>query len=102
MLNQCILVGKVLEINTSGDSSNVVISIARNYKEHGEDEYRTDEIAIVLTEHLQKTALEYLKVDATVGVKARIKSSEKMIANTPVKLHEIVAEKLTFINSRQE
>lgn len=102
MLNQCILVGRVISINNDNKDASMTLSIARNYKDPGEEEYGVDEIDIVLSNHLRATALEYLNENATVGVKARIKSEIVVIADKKVKLHKIIAEKLTFINTKEK
>lgn len=99
MLNQCILVGKVISINKEDKDVSITLSIARNYKEPSEEEYCIDELDIELSDHLSKTALEYLNEGATVGVKARIKSATIKLDNKPIKQHKIIAEKLTFINT---
>ncbi len=101
MLNQCILVGRVISINNDDQESSITLSIARNYKEDGEKEYATDEVDIELSDHLKRTALEYLGENATVGVKARIASLPITLANKQIKLHKIIAEKLTFINANK-
>jgi predicted DNA binding CopG/RHH family protein len=101
MLNQCILVGKVIGIKKDEEVAVMTLSIKRNYKEDGEKEYATDEVDIELSDHLKRTALEYLSEDATVGVKARIVSIPITIANKEIKLHKIIAEKLTFINTKK-
>jgi hypothetical protein len=98
MLNQCILVGKVININKEYKDVVITLSIARNYKDPGEKEYSVDELEIELSDHLSKTALEYLNEDATVGIKARINSATIELDNKPIKLHKIIAE-LTFINT---
>lgn len=99
MLNQCILVGKVIEIN-NGDAK-LTLSISRNYKEPGEEDYLEDEIEIVLSDNLQRTAREYIRVGATLGVKARIAQRLAKVGNEEIKVHAIQAEKLTFINSKE-
>jgi hypothetical protein len=101
MLNQCILVGKVIGIKKDGETAVMTLSIKRNYKDQGEDEYKCDELDIQLSDHLSATALEYLNENATVGVKARLKSISKIVANTEIKMHKIIAEKLTFINTKK-
>lgn len=102
MLNQCILVGKVVRINKADKNAVITLSIARNYKEPGEEEYSVDELDIELSKHLSETALEYLNEGATVGVKARINSATIELDNNPIKLHKIIAEKLTFINTNNQ
>ncbi len=101
MLNQCILVGKVLGIRKEQEVAVLTLNIARGYKEQGEYDYQVDELDIELSDHLNITALEYLKENATIGIKARIASRPKIIANSEIKLHTIIAEKLTFINSKK-
>ena len=101
MLNQCILVGKVISINKENKDIIITLSIARNYKEPGEEEYSIDEIDIELSNNLSKTALEYLNEDATVGVKARIAQRKHIVGETTIKVHTIIAEKLTFINTKK-
>ena len=101
MLNQCILVGKVIKINKENEDVVITLSIARGYKEPDVEEYGVDEVDVQLSNHLSKTALEYLREDATVGIKARIAQSEIAIGKTTIKLHAIIAEKLTFINTKK-
>ena len=100
MLNQCILVGKVTEI--SEDKATITLCINRNYKEPGDDYYKEDEIDIELSSHLKETALQYVSVGATLGVKARIAQRVANVGDTEIKMHAIVAEKLTFINSNKD
>lgn len=100
MLNQCILVGRVKCIND--DASTITLLIKRNYKELGEEVYLEDEINIDLSDNLKKTAMQYLKVNATVGVKARVANRVAIVENTQINCLAIVAEKLTFINSNQK
>jgi len=102
MLNQCILVGKVIRIRKEDETAVLTLSIARGYKEKDEEGYAIDEIDIELSDHLSETALEYLKENATVGIKARIASTSKIIGDKEIKLHTIVAEKLTFINTKEK
>ena len=100
MLNQCILVGKV--INIESDNSTITLLISRNYKEPNEDSFKEDEIDVVLGESLKKNAMQFLSVNATVGVKARIANRVALVENTEINHLAIVAEKLTFINLKQK
>lgn len=102
MLNQCILVGRVLSINQEDEKPSITISIARNYKNDGEEEYATDELDIELSDHLHATAMEYIKPGSTLGIKARIAQRVAKVGNDEIKLNAIVAEKLTFINSKKD
>ncbi len=102
MLNQCILVGKVISINKENIDVVITLSIERGYKEPGEEGYGVDEIDVQLSVHLSETALEYLIEGATVGVKARIKESSLQLENKCIKMHKIIADKLTFINTKKQ
>ncbi|KFZ26536.1 MAG: Single-strand binding protein family protein [Candidatus Izimaplasma bacterium HR2] len=102
MLNQCILVGKVISINKENKDIIITLSISHNYKEPGEEEYSVDEIDVQLSNHLSETALEYLNENATVGVKARIAQRNLTVGETTIKVHAIIAEKLTFINTKKQ
>ncbi len=102
MLNQCILVGRVISINTEDKKPSITISIARNYKNDGEEEYRTDELDIELSDHLHATAMEYINTGSTLGIKASITGRVAQVGNKEIKFHAIVAEKLTFINSKKD
>lgn len=102
MLNQCILVGRVISINNEEEKPSITISIARNYKDGGEEEYATDQLDIELSDHLHATAMEYINTGSTLGIKARIAGRVAKVGNKEIKLNAIVAEKLTFINSKKD
>lgn len=99
MLNQVILVGKIVEdpkeVVTSNDELVVVMSlgIERHYKNE-DGNYDSDIIEVVINRYLAETSKEYLEKDMTVGVKARLTSKYDGIT--------VVAEKLTFINAKGE
>ncbi len=102
MLNQVILVGRVKSINKENEYTVITLSIGRNYKEEGENEYATDEVEITLSDHLSSTALNYLTTDSTLGIKARLKMKVIIVDDIEIKTNEIIAEKLTFISSKKE
>lgn len=102
MLNQVILVGRVRSINNGNEQTVITLSIARNYKEEGENEYATDEVEITLSDHLSTTALEYLNIDATLGIKARLQMKAVKVDDIEIKTVAVIAEKLTFINSKKD
>jgi len=102
MLNQCTLVGKVININKENEDVIMTLSIPRNYKEPNEDGYKVDDLDVQLSNHLSETALEYLNENATVGVKARIQESTLEVENKCIKMHKIIAEKITFINTNKQ
>ncbi|PAT01001.1 hypothetical protein CI105_08930 [Candidatus Izimaplasma bacterium ZiA1] len=102
MLNQVILVGRVKSINKDNEQTVITLSIALNYKEVGENEYGTDEVAVTLSNHLSATALEYLNEDATLGIKARFQMKAVKVDVIEIKTVAVIAEKLTFINSKKD
>ena len=102
MLNQCILVGGVVEINNDEENAIITISIARNYKEPGENEYKNDLLDIELSDNLSATAFEYITENATLGIKARLAQRSITVESTEIKTHAIIAEKLTFINTKKK
>lgn len=102
MLNQCILVGRVIKINKENKDVTMTLSIKRNYKKADEEEYGVDLIDVQLSNNLIETALEYLNENATVGVKARIHASTLKVENKCINTHAIIAEKLTFINAKEK
>lgn len=85
MLNQCILVGKVVEITSHEDNTELIIDIDNPKGD-------IDTIPVVVDDKLIH-AMEYVKVGTTIGIKARIKCDEHV---------SVIAEKLTFINTKKE
>ena len=89
MLNQCVLAGRIFEI----DGNVLKIATTRYYKnENGE--YDTDIISCKISENIAKQAKEFCKKGDFIGIKARIETEDENII--------IIAEKLTLLNSKQE
>lgn len=86
MLNQCILVGKVTDINKEEKTISIDIKRIRT------EEF--DKITCDITSVFSGVD-EYLKVGSTVGVKARLVGD----ANKSI---VIMAEKITFINTKND
>lgn len=84
MLNQCILVGKITTM--TNDKKEITITINNPNKSE-------EILPVVLGDNLAK-ASEYLSIDTTIGVKARLHNNNGEI--------EILAEKITFINTKRE
>lgn len=86
MLNQVIIVGRVLEINQKDSGVVIILEV---------DSPRDDitrEIPVKIEENLVKS-MDYISVGTTLGTKAHIETTKDQTI-------EIVAEKLTFINSK--
>lgn len=107
MLNQVILVGRLTkdpEIKETSDGkkvSNITLAVTRNYKNQETQEYDTDFLSCTLWEGIAESTHQYCKKGSTVGVKARLAMKrfdygEEQYFTYP----EIVAEKITFINTK--
>lgn len=98
MLNQIILVGKIVNKTKLGEDMNdkktmeLTIAVPRTFKnENGE--YDTDLINIVVYGIIAENANDNIEIGCIVGVKGRIARLENEV------LH-IVAEKITYLSSK--
>lgn len=102
MLNQVILVGKLLdnpkleELEDGRKVTYITLEIKRAYKNVDSGDYDTDEIKCTLWSGIAENTVEYCQKGSTVGVKARLMSSN---INDSI---EVVAEKITFINTKEK
>ena len=99
MLNQCILVGRLVEDpvikEVNGMPKTIVkLTIVRGYKNATTGEYDSDEIPVTLWNGIAESTVQYCKADSTVGIKARLKVTDGVL--------EVIAEKVTFINTKQD
>ncbi len=86
MLNQVILVGRVNKLDRNAGI--VSIKIKRT------DETESDLIPVSLSDELIENIIEYISEGSTIGVKASLRIDNNFL--------RIYAEKLTFINTKQE
>jgi single-stranded DNA-binding protein len=86
MLNQVILVGKVVEIENN--EPRVTIRVDRTNQINREE----DLIPIKLTRALAESSFEYIREGTTLGIKASLEVAEGIVS--------VVADKLTFINTK--
>jgi len=89
MLNQCVLVGRIKEL----DKETKVISIAipRSYKnENGE--YDSDLVPVLLTNGIADNVFEYCGNGDIVGVKARLENHDGKLT--------LIADKVSFLSSK--
>lgn len=101
MLNQCILVGKVSEIDRV--KSIITIVVERQHKEQDmwkEETKEEDNIDITLSRSIMKNLKDYLKINSLIGIKARIREKELRFGDSTIRTFEIVGEKITFINEQ--
>ena len=91
MLNNFILVGRVVKLPSEENTRKLKVAVTRTYK-NTEGIYDTDFIDIILSVPLTCNALDYLGKGDLVGVKGRIETTSD---------HNIVliADKLTYLSS---
>lgn len=89
MLNQVVLVGRIITI----ENNNVMINVPRNYKNE-EGIYENDIFKINVIDNIFKNVKEYCMKGDLIGIRGRIESQENTII--------IKAEKITFLNTRKE
>lgn len=99
MLNQIVIVGRMVsdpqinETENGGKVTTITLAVPRSYKnENGE--YETDFIPCDLWNGVATNTCEYCRKGDLLGIKGRIQSKENKI--------EIIAEKVTFLSSKQK
>jgi len=109
MLNQVILVGRLVydpELKTLDDGrvvTTITLAIQRGFKNSESGEYDTDFLKCTLWSGIAENTVEYCKKGSTIGVKARL--SQKYYEYEDGKSFsypEIIAEKITFINTKND
>lgn len=104
MLNQIILVGRLVKdptlykTATNKNMSYITLAIPRSFK-NSEGEYETDFIDCQLWEAVAKSTVEYCRKGDIVGVKGRVASRVVEKEDKKETIVEIIAEKITFLNS---
>jgi single-strand DNA-binding protein len=108
MLNQCILVGRILEnpklakLEDGRSKTEVKLSIKRAYKNEDSGDSEEDVIQCTLWSGIAESTVEYCKSGATIGIKARLISREVILQNGETLVYpEVMAEKVTFIKSKE-
>lgn len=95
MLNQMIMVGRLLQTNE--ERKEIVISVPRSYKNE-DGIYENDEITIKVMDGILNNVINYIKVGDVIGVKGRIKAT-KMASGSDI---ELVAERITFLSNKSD
>ena len=107
MLNQIVLVGRLtrdISVNKSGKGNKVAtisLAIPRSFK-NSEGVYDTDFIDCVLFDVVAENTAEYCNKGDIVGVKGRIQSKVIEEGDKKETVIEIIAEKVTFLSSKQK
>jgi single-strand DNA-binding protein len=109
MLNQVILVGRLVydpELKTLDDGRNVTtitIAVQRPYKNAETHEYDTDFIRCTLWSGIAENTVQYCKKGSVVGIKAKlVQRHMEYEEGKTFSYPEVVAEKITFISSKNE
>lgn len=106
MLNQTVMVGRLVRdpevVKTENDKevSNITIAVPRSYKnENGE--YETDFVDCVLWNGVASQTAAYCKKGDMIGIKGRLQTSFYEKDGKEQKSLQVIAEKITFLSSRQ-
>ena len=107
MLNQVILVGRLVydpELRTTPEGrevTTITLAIQRGYKNAESGEYDTDFLKCTLWSGVAKSTVEYCRKGNTVGIKARLaQHNHECSDGTSFSYPEVIAEKITFINTK--
>jgi len=107
MLNQVILVGRLVrdpeikELPGGKKVSTITLAVQRSYKNQETQEYDTDFLNCTLWEGIAESTHQYCKKGSTLGVKARLAMKRFDYGEDQyITYPEIVAEKITFINTK--
>lgn len=108
MLNQIIIVGKVKETPVVKETSsgipysNLIVETKRSFK-NSEGIYETDAFSVLMWRGIAESCADVCNVGNLVGIKGRLQSSvyQKEDGNIFYN-YEIVAEKVSFLNMKDE
>ena len=107
MLNQTVIVGRLVskpeikELEEGKKVANLTLAVPRSYKnENGE--YDTDFIDCTLWNGVAESTAEYCNKGDLIGVKGRLESKEREIEGKKIKVTNLIAEKVTFLTSKQK
>jgi len=92
MLNQIVLVGRVLSCNTKQDVCEIMITVPRSYK-NALGQYDNDYFTIRTN---NCSCAEYLKKGTVLGIRGKLacESADGVI--------DIIAEKISFLSTKKE
>ena len=91
MLNQVILVGRLVEIKEEGKKAIITLAVPQSFQ-NVDGEYDTNYIECILFGSVAKNTIEYCKKGDVIGIKGRI----QRLGEEPM---GIIAEKVTFLAS---
>lgn len=106
MLNQLILVGRLARVPQLQETehkkkySRITLAVPRSFK-NMDGNYDTDFIDCTLWDHIAKNTVEYCKCGDVIGVRGRLQSNIYEKEGKKVYTLEVVAEKITFLTSKE-
>ena len=92
MMNQVIMVGRIVKIETE-EKTIVTIAVTRQFK-NSDGEYETDFVPVMLLGTVSETTLEYCKKGDIIGIRGRVQMEEGKIV--------LVADRVTFLSSKKD
>ena len=105
MLNQVVLVGRLTDdpqvITTENGKkvSTIILAVQRTFKNQ-DGLYETDFIRCILWNAIASSTCEYCHKGDIVGIKGRVQSRALEEAGVKKNILEVVAEKVTFLTSK--
>ncbi|MEF9920526.1 MAG: single-stranded DNA-binding protein [Erysipelotrichaceae bacterium] len=105
MLNQIVLVGKVVELpeikeTTNGNKiGNIGLLLNRPFK-NSNGIYDTDYVSITLWKGIAETVSEVCRINDIIAIKGRLQTSDYTKDDVVYHNYEIIAEKVSFISSQ--
>ena len=94
MLNQVVLVGRIVEIKKIDNHTEITISIPRTYRNIN-GQYDNDLISSEVSQNMIHKVEEYCEIGNLVGIKGKIAKLEED------KEMRVIAEKMTFLSNRK-
>lgn len=101
MLNQIVLVGRIVKIKNNKESAVITVAVPQNFKNQN-GEYDTNFIDCNLYKGIAEQTKEYCKIGDMIGVKGRLQSETinlfngKFISN----VCHVIAERITFLSNK--
>lgn len=95
MLNQIVLVGRIVKFSEENDTTIVSVAVPRSFKS-SEGIYETDFIDCILIKGIAENTKEYCKNGDIIGIKGRI---QRIDVEDNIQL---IAEKVTFLSTGKE
>lgn len=99
MLNQVIIIGRLVKIVDLGENKGAVISI-KNTKpfKNADGIYEEDIIDVRIFDGVKNSLVDYCKQNDMVGVKGRVQTKEE----DGKKIMEIMGERITFLSKQEK